>query len=234
MTTTFNLKANPREKTGSAESRRIRKSGQVPAVIHNKDGKSVHISVVGKELEREYLKGNLFSSIAEIELNGKKIKAIPHGIELNPVTDRLDHVDFVGFESNSKVKAKVKLAFINRDKSPGIKKGGFLHIVLRKIEVICDPKAIPEAIEIDVGASQVGTKFRGSNLNLPKDVVLTNKSNFIVASLLGRGSKVEEEAAAATTPAAGAAGTTTPAASAPASDKKAADKKPAEKKDAKK
>ena len=233
MTTIFSLKASPREKIGSAESRRIRKSGQVPAVIHNKGGKAIYISVVSKELEQEYLKGNLFTSIAEIELNGKKIKAVPHNIELNPVTDRLDHIDFMGFEAGSKVKAKVKLVFANRDKSPGIKKGGFLHVVLRKVEVFCDPKAIPTTIEIDIGSSQVGAKFRGSNLILPNDVVLANKANFVVASLLGRGSKVEEEAApaAGTAPAAGAA---TPGAATPAADKKAADKKPAEKKDAKK
>ncbi len=233
MTTIFSLKASPREKIGSAESRRIRKSGQVPAVIHNTGGKAIYISVVSKELEQEYLKGNLFTSIAEIELDGKKIKAVPHNIELNPVTDRLDHIDFMGFEAGSKVKAKVKLVFANRDKSPGIKKGGFLHIVLRKVEVFCDPKAIPTTIEIDIGSSQVGAKFRGSNLILPNDVVLANKANFVVASLLGRGSKVEEEAvpAAGATPAAGAA---TGAAATPVADKKAADKKPAEKKDAKK
>jgi large subunit ribosomal protein L25 len=101
MTATFNLKANSREKVGSAESRRLRKAGLIPAIIHNKGGKAIYISVPVKELEHEYLKGNLFTTVAEIEVNGKKIKAVPHAVELNPVTDRPDHVDFTSYKTGA-------------------------------------------------------------------------------------------------------------------------------------
>lgn len=236
---TFNLKASLRNKIGSADSRRIRNNGQIPAVIYSGTGNgsnNINIAVDAKDLEQQYFKGNIFTTTVEIELDGKKIKAIPHKIELHPVTDKPIHVDFVEFTKNQTVKAKPKLKFTNQDKSPGLKKGGFLHIVLRKIEVLCPADSIPETIEIDVGRAQVGSKIKSDNLTLPANVKLAKKGSFIVASIIGRGSK-DEEAAATTTegaaaPAAGAAAPAAGAAKVPAAG--AAKAPAADKKDAKK
>lgn len=239
MTIGFNLKANARTKVGSAESRKIRSSGHLPAVILTKDG-NLNISIVAKDLEHQYHKGNLLTTITEIEVDGKKIKALPHKIELDPVTDRPIHVDFVEVVKDKPVKAQVKLVFANKEKSPGLKKGGFLHIVLRKIAVFCSADAIPETIEIDVGATQVGSKIRSENLKLPNGVKVADKSNFLVASIIGRGSKDDEEDKPTATTADATAGASAPAgdakagaagAKAPAGgDKKEAEKKPAAKK----
>jgi large subunit ribosomal protein L25 len=227
MTVGFNLKANSRSKTGSAESRRIRNSGQVPAVIYNKNG-NLNINIPAKELEVVYHKGNLFTTIAQIELDGKKIKALPHKIELHPVTDRLIHVDFVEVVSGKPVKAKVKLNFNNKDKSPGLKKGGFLHIVLRKVEVLCNENSIPSSIDVEIGSMKVGDKIKSSNLTLPKDAKFANKKDFIIGSIIGRGSKDDEDKAVAAEGAAPAEGTDAKAVA--GADKKEAEKKPAAKK----
>ncbi|MES2677294.1 MAG: 50S ribosomal protein L25/general stress protein Ctc [Pseudomonadota bacterium] len=220
--TNFNLKANLRKVIGSADSRRVRKAGQLPAVIRIKNGENLNITVDAKDFEHQYFKGNVLTSAVEIELDGKKITAIPHKIELDPVTDRPIHVDFVPFSKNDKIKVHAKLKFINQDKSSGLKRGGFLHIVLRKVAILCDSNSIPEVIEIDVASAKVGSKIKSEDLKLPNGAELAGKkTSFIIASIIGRGSKEDDAAAtgaegAAAAPAAGAAAAKAPAAGAKA------------------
>ncbi len=226
--TSFNLKANLRTTLGSSDSRRIRKAGQVPAVIYNKGSENLNIVIDSKDFEHQYFKGNVFTTVAHIELGGKKIQAVVHKIELNPVTDKPEHVDFVQFDKGATVKVKAKLNFINKDKSLGLKRGGFLHVVLRKVEILCSPDSIPETIDVDTAALRVGSKVRSQDLQLPKGAKLAQKNDFIVASIIGRGSKdddkVEGAEGAAAAPAAD--GKAAPAAAkAPAADKKPAAKK---------
>lgn len=222
------LKAEKREILGSSEARRIRKANRIPAIIYSKNG-NINFSLDVKEFEHEYFKGNSLTSLFEIELDGKKIKVIAHKVELDPVSDRPIHVDFFNREESKSLRAKPKLIFINQEKSPGLKKGGLLHVVLRKVEVICESeKSIPEKIEVDIGSMQVGHKVRASNLKLSSGVKLAKKDNFLVASIIGRGKAEEEEKAVtdAATPAAGAAAAPAPAAAKAEADKKAkSDKK---------
>jgi large subunit ribosomal protein L25 len=221
------LKAEKRELFGSSATRKIKREGRIPAVIYAKDG-NINLSLSGEEFEHEYFKGIALTTVVELDLDGKKIKVIAHKVELDPVSDRPVHVDFLNCDNSKTIRAKPKLVFVNQEKSPGIKKGGFLHIVARKVEVLCDSeKSIPNAIEIDVGSMHVTHKVRANNLKLPAGVKLAKKGNFLIASITGRG-KAEEEnpAAGAATPAAGAAAAPAAgAAKAPAKDEKKSDKK---------
>jgi large subunit ribosomal protein L25 len=218
----FVLNAQKREILGKRESRRIKNSGKIPAVIYSKSG-NINISLDDKEFCHQYFKGGALTSVAEINFDNKKIKAVAHKIDLDPVTDHPVHVDFITCEDKKDIRFKPSLNFINQDKSPGLKKGGFLHVVLRKVEAICkDAKFIVDKIDIDTSSMQVGHKVRSSNLKLPEGVSLLKKADFSIASIIGRGSKSEDEsaaapaAAAAATPAAGAPAAATPAAKQPA------------------
>jgi large subunit ribosomal protein L25 len=197
MTSNFNLKANLRNSLGSADSRRTRKAGNITCVIVDKKGENLNILINAREFEREYFKGNIQTTIVEIELDGKKINTIPHKIEIHPVTDKPIHVDFIAFEENTEVRVKSKIKFTGIDKSSGIKKGGFLHIALRKVEIICNPNEIPEFVEVDISQLRVGAKIRSTDLILPANIKLANKKLFNIGSILGRGAKSEEEAAEA-------------------------------------
>lgn len=208
------LNAEKREQLGTAASRKIKTAGRIPAVIYLKDG-NVNLSLDAREFETEYFKGTLPVSVVELDFAGKKTKVIAHKIELDPVSDRPVHVDFLACDDAKVIRAKPKFSFVNQDKSLGLKKGGVLNIVMRRVEVVCEgEKAIPATIEIDIAPLHIGHKVRASNLNLPAGVKLAKKGDFLIASITGRG-KSEEEAA----PAAGGA---TPA--------KADEKKPEAKK----
>jgi len=232
MTPIFSLKANPRTNLGSNDSRRVRKAGKIPAVIYNKNGENLNIVVDAKDFEYQYFKGNVLTTIVHIDLAGKNFKAISRKIELNPVTDKPEHIDFIRFNDGEAIKSKPKLNFVNKDKSIGLKRGGFLHIVLRNVEVICDSNIIPNSIDVDVAALRVGDKIRGKDLHLPDGVRLARKDDFLVASIIGRGSKDDEvttvDGSAVTAPVANDG--KSPAKAATTGDKKDAPKKDAPKK----
>jgi large subunit ribosomal protein L25 len=189
MSINFDLKADSREKLGSAESRRLRKSGNIPAIIYG-DGNNLNITVPTKEFEREYYKGDIYTTLITLDIAGKTQKVLVNKIDVDPVRDRPTHITFVA--ATKEVKAKVKVRFFNREKSPGIKKGGFLHIVTRKIELICPIEEIPTEITFDLSSSKVGDKVRSTDLELPANISFAAKNEFNVGSILGRGSKEEE------------------------------------------
>ncbi len=220
------LTAEKREKLGTLEARKLKRAHRIPAVILSKNG-NINLSLVQKDFAHEYEKGNILTSVLELELDGKKTKVIAHKVELDPVSDHPIHVDFLLCEESKAVRAKPKIKFVGQDKSPGLKKGGFLHTVLRKAEVVCDSaKNVPSEIVVDVSPLHVGAKVRASKVALPAGVKFAKNTDFLIASIIGRGKSEEEKpTAAAEGAAAPAAGAAAPAAAAKADDKKPAAKK---------
>jgi len=215
------LKAEKREQLGTAASRKLKNAGRIPAVIYAKNG-NINLSLDTRDFETEYFKGKLPVSLIELEVAGKKTKVIAHKIELDPVSDRPVHVDFLGCDDVKAIRAKPKFSFTNQEKSPGLKKGGVLNIVLRRVEVVCDgEKSIPAEIEIDIAPLHIGSKVRASDLKLPSGVKLFKKGNFLIASITGRGKSDEDSA----NPAAGAAAPAAGAAAPASEDKKSEAKK---------
>lgn len=223
------FKAEKREELGTASARKIKKQGRIPAVIYKEKG-NINISLDGREFEMQYFKGLALTSLVEVELEGKKHKLIAHKIELDPVSDRPVHVDFLFCENLKSIRVKPKLVFTNQEKSPGLKKGGILHIVTRRVEVLCEGENnIPQDIEVDIGSVHLGSKIRAHDLKLPSGVKLKRKNNFLIGSIIGRGKSEEEKAVDPNAPVvagASATGSTTPAGSSPA---KADDKKDSKK-----
>lgn len=226
------LKAEKRENLGRLATKKIKKSGSIPAIIYSKKG-NINISLNLKEFENEYLKGDILTSIIELQLNDKKIKVIAHKVELDPVSDRPIHIDFTNCEENKLIRAQAKFSFVNQEKSPAIKKAGLLHIVLRRAFILCDnEKSIPKTIDIDIGEMHLGHKIRAHSIKLPAGVKFLDKTNFLIGSLIGRGKSEEEKSTTATT-ATDASAVASPAATASASGQapaKKEEKKPEAKK----
>ena len=190
------LKAEKREELGSTATKRVRRANRIPAVIYC-EKENINLSVDVKEFEHEYHKGTTPTTVIELELDGKKIKAIVHEIELDPVSDRPVHIDFFNCDEAKVIRAKPKVTFINKDKSPGLKRGAFLHVVVRRTEVLCDDeKSIPDELTVNVGSLHVGSKIRANDITLPAGVKFAKKGNFLLGSLIGRGKSEEETPAA--------------------------------------
>lgn len=189
------IQAEKRQELGSSSAKKIKKAGKIPAIIYNAK-ENINVTLDGKEFEFEYFKGNIVSSVIELEIDGKKTKVIAHKVDVDPVTDRPVHVDFFGCDKAKEIKAQPKLNFINKDKSVGIKRGGFLNVSQRRVSVLCSIDNVPASIDVDVAAMQVGDKVRGSDLSLPAGVKLAKNGSFLIAGIIGRGggaNKDEEE-----------------------------------------
>lgn len=195
----FNLKAEKREKFGSLEANRIKKSGNIPAVILAKSGNK-NITINAREFDIEYRKGNIQSKVIEIEVDGKKVKSIVRNIDLDPVKDKIVHLEFLDLENTKQVRAWPKVEISGKSISPGIKKGGFLNVRLRKVEVVCeDITKIPATIEIDVSKLHVGDKVRKDDINPGAGVKFATNRNFLFLSLTGRGKSADEDTSSDTT-----------------------------------
>ena len=219
MTQVTVLAAKARESVGKGTARAVRRNEEVPAVIYGDKTAPAPISVTFKELMNHVNKAAFFTTLFDIDLDGKKHRVLPRDVQFHPVTDRPMHVDFLRVSANTKIRVQVPVHFTNMDKCPGLKRGGTLNIVHHEIEVLCSPATIPEKFEVSLEGYAIGAAVHLTAITLPKGVTYTSKEeNYTIAAIAVpsalRGA-VEAEATAAAAPAADAkapAGKAAPAA----------------------
>jgi large subunit ribosomal protein L25 len=219
------LQAKNRQKAGSAESRRIRRNGRIPAVLYGRSGKSISIDMDASEFTKG-TKGISESTIVKIDIEGKSYDAFVKDTQRNIIDGNILHIDFYEVESGVVLRAKVSILL--HGNPVGVREGGMLENPLHEIEVECLPKDLPERIEIDISDLKANQSIHVRDIPLAGGVKLISNPDQVVA--LVKFAKAEvvaapvvDATAAAAAPAAGAAA---PAAgdkkAAPAPDKKAA------------
>jgi large subunit ribosomal protein L25 len=214
------LQAKSREKLGSAESRRIRKSGRIPAVIYGRSGTAVSIDLDSVEFIQG-TKGISESTIVKVEVSGKSYDAFVKDTQRNIIDGKILHIDFYEVESGIALRAKVPLHLSGNP--IGVREGGMLENPVHEIEVECLPKDLPERLEIDISGLKANQSLHVRDIPLAAGVKLLSNPDQVVA--LVKFAKAEAVAVVAPEAAAAAAATTAgaaPAAAAPAGDKKAA------------
>tara|TARA_B100001057_G_scaffold230417_1_gene230706 strand:+ start:1281 stop:2015 length:735 start_codon:yes stop_codon:yes gene_type:complete len=240
------LEANIRNNTTKGQLNAIRKDGDVPAIIYGGKDQNQKISVSKKLLKTLIEKENFLSNIITLNVNGKPQNVLPREIKYHIITDEPTHVDFLRVLPGVKIKIEVPVNFINQEKSPGLKRGGVLNIVRRKVELKCPSEKIPASLTLDLDGIDIGESFKISSVKLDPEVVPTIQGrDFVIATLAAPTVMKEPEKPAEAEGAegeAGAEGTEAAAATAegekPAADgdkkegddKKSSDKKPAEEK----
>ena len=230
------IEANTRNTKTKGELNLLRSSGNVPAIIYGGEAQNETISI-SKKLLKSFLDENFLSTIITINVDGKPQNVLPREIKYDIITDEPIHVDFLRIVPGLKVRIEVPVNFINQEKSPGLKKGGVLNIVRRKVELKCPSEKIPENLVIDLDGVDIGESFKISSINLESDVVPTIQGrDFVIATLAAPTVMKEPEKPAEAEAAEGEEGAE--AAAAVDGDKPAAegekkegdDKKPAEEK----
>jgi large subunit ribosomal protein L25 len=222
------IKASARAGAGQGAARAVRREGRVPAVLYGDGKEPENLSVDSKDITLTVSKGKFLSTVFNLDIDGTKVQAIPREVQLDPVKDRIIHIDFQRVGKGSKVRVNVPVRFINEAASPGLKRGGVLNIVRHTVEVMAPADAIPEVFEFNLEGLEIGRSIHISATKMPEGVrpTITNR-DFTVATIAGQQRQEEEgpgagaaAAAAAATPAegaaAGAAGAGAAAAKAPA------------------
>ena len=124
------------------------------------------------------------STVFEIDLDGKKEKVLPRDVAYHVTTNEPIHLDLMRIVSGSKIVIEIPVKFINNNDSPGLKRGGVLNIVRRKVELRCPADNIPEDITIDLAGTDIGTSIKISFVKLPENVtpVITDR-DFVIATV---------------------------------------------------
>jgi large subunit ribosomal protein L25 len=210
--------ATPRVSLGKSAARAVRRSGNVPVAVYGKAKETVNLTLDANKLSREYFRGGFMNKLVALKAGSKTYHVIPRDVLLNPISDKIEHADFMHVDDKSQIKVFVPVHFLNVEKSVGIKRGGVLNIVEHSVELVCNVNAIPSFLEIDVINLNIGDSVHISTVKLPQGVTPAIKNrDFTIASIAGRMAEEEATTAAAVAPgevpaAAGGA----PAAAAPA------------------
>jgi large subunit ribosomal protein L25 len=226
------LKVEARSGTGKGPAYQARLKGQIPAVVYGGAGKPQNVAVDSRTLERHVEAGHFLTTLFLLDVAGQKTRVIPREVQLDPVSDRPVHVDFMRLAEGATVRLEIPVHFNGQDVSPGLKKGGVLNIVRHAIGLICPADNIPNTIEVDVSNLDINETIHLKNLTLPSGVKpVIRGRDFTVCSIVAPTSVIEEQRAAAAAaaapvvevapvegaaPAAGAAGAAAPAAGAAA------------------
>jgi large subunit ribosomal protein L25 len=203
------LTAKQRQKSGSAEARRIRRSGRIPAVLYGRSGKAISLDIDTTEFVRG-IKGISESTIVKVDVEGgpsgegKSYDAFVKNAQRNIIDGNILHVDFYEVESGVVLRAKVSL--IMKGNPAGVREGGILENPLHEIEVECLPKDLPERIEVDISGLKVNQSLHVRDIPLGEGVKLISVADQVVA--LVKFAKAEAAPVAAEATAAGAAAAT--------------------------
>ena len=212
MTAVITLDGNIRESLGSSNARRLRKADRLLAVIYNTEDKNnVLIDLDMKQFEMEFEKGGFQTKIIEIKTPKKTYKTVAYQLDFDPVTDRVRHIDFMSVENKKKVKVFVPVKVIDKEKSSGLKKAGYLNLIARKLHLWCDVDNIPQIIEVSVDGLRLQQSVMSSQVKLPNGCEYVSKKDFMILSILGRGKDEDETTPTTTTATATPADTKAPA-----------------------
>ncbi len=211
------IAAQPRERAGKGASRAVRRAGRVPGVIYGEKAPPTLIDLDPKTVQAEIDKPGFFTRVFDVEIGGKVQRALARDIQLHPVTDRPEHVDFMRVGATTRIRVGIPVKFINQDKSPGLKRGGVLNVVRHTIEVYCRVDNIPQSFSIDLDGLDIGDSIHISKVKLPEGVkpTITTRDFTIAAVAAPSVLKTAEEEAAEAAAAAAAAAPAEGAAAAP-------------------
>ena len=179
-----NLKAIKRESTSSGSNNKLRSEGFIPAILYGGKNPNQNISIKLKEIKSIINSDTFLSKVLELEIEGKKEKVIPRDVAFNVVSEEPIHIDFMRIVSGKKIILEIPVKFINHPDSPGLKRGGVLNIVRRKVELKCPAENIPDEIVVDLAGTDIGTSIKISSVKLESNVFPTiTDRDFVIATV---------------------------------------------------
>ena len=178
------IQATIRETKTKGQVNELRSTGNVPGIVYGGEQPNEKISITTKELKNLINKENFLSNVISISLDGKEQKVLTRNIAFDTVTDEPIHFDLMRIVKGGKIILEIPVKFINNELSPGLKRGGVLNIVRRKVELRCPAENIPTELVVDLEGLDIGTSIKISSINLPENVTPTIQGrDFVIATV---------------------------------------------------
>jgi len=194
MAKNIELNVELRERLGKGGAREARRSGLVPAVLYGGDEAPVAITLKNNELLKAFNTGKFRGNTVTIVHKGDKQLVIPQDIQFHPVSDKALHVDLYRVTANQIVSVEVQVNFVGEEECPGMKKGGTLNVVRYTVELNVAASAIPESLEADISALEIGDNVKISDITLPEGATPTiTDRDFTIATIAGRAAEIVED-----------------------------------------
>ena len=179
-----NLKATKRDSKTAGEIKGLRLKGFIPAILYGGKSPNLKISIEEKSFNNLFNSENFLSTIIDLDIEGKKEKVIPRDVSFHVVSERPAHIDFMRIVNGSKIILEIPVIFKNNNDSPGLKKGGVLNIVRRKVQLKCLAENIPEKLVVDLTGLDIGASVKISSVKLPENAKPTiTDRDFVVATI---------------------------------------------------
>ena len=178
------IQATIRDTKTKGQVNELRSTGNVPGIVYGGEQPNEKISITTKELKNLINKENFLSNVISISLDGKEQKVLTRNIAFDTVTDEPIHFDLMRIVKGGKIILEIPVKFINNELSPGLKRGGVLNIVRRKVELRCPAENIPTELVVDLEGLDIGTSIKISSINLPENVTPTIQGrDFVIATV---------------------------------------------------
>ena len=178
------IQATIRETKTKGQVNDLRSKGNVPGIVYGGEQPNEKISITTKELKNLINKENFLSNVISISLDGKEQKVLTRNIAFDTVTDEPIHFDLMRIVKGGKIILEIPVKFVNNELSPGLKRGGVLNIVRRKVELRCPAENIPTELVVDLEGLDIGTSIKISSINLPENVTPTIQGrDFVIATV---------------------------------------------------
>jgi large subunit ribosomal protein L25 len=194
MSKIVTIKAASRSKAGKGASRSVRRTGDIPGVVYGDKQDPQLISLTYKAVLPHVETGRFLSTLVDLDVDGKTIRAIPRDVQFEPVKDRIIHVDFLRLGKDARIVVEIPVHFKNQEAAPGLKAGGTLNIVSHSVHLYCPADFIPDDIMVDLTGMQIGQNIHLSDIKLPDRVTSATRENVTLVTL---SSKAKEEEAPA-------------------------------------
>ncbi len=185
MSKNYALKAEQRDRAGKGVARALRREGKTPAVIYGDHKEPVKIALNSNTINVQYNRGHMFTSLCDLEVGSDKYLVLARDVQLHPVTDVVEHVDFLRVNKKTKIAVEVPVHFINEDKCVGLQNKGTLNVVRYTVELLCSAIDIPEEIAVNLEGKDHGDSIHISDAILPEGTkpVIDNR-DFTIATIV--------------------------------------------------
>ncbi len=178
------VEANIRNTKTKGELHVLRSSGNVPGVIYGGKEQNQNVAISKKTLKILLEKENFLSNIINLKIEGKDQNVLPREVIFDTLSDEPIHVDFLRIVKGGTIILEIPVKFINNENSPGLKRGGVLNIVRRKVELKCPTENIPTELVVDLDGTDIGQSIKISSIKLPDKVTPTIQGrDFVVATV---------------------------------------------------
>ena len=188
------LKATKRTSASTGQVNKLRSEGFIPGVLYGGKKNNLNISLRKLHLQNIINTETFMSKVYDLDIDGNSEKALARDISYDPVSDEPIHIDFMRITKGSQITLEIPVKFINSDKSPGLKKGGVLNIVRRKVELKCPAENIPNEIVVDLDNTEINSSLKISSVKLPENVFPAIRDrDFVIATVVSPTILVEPE-----------------------------------------